>query len=100
MPTSPQTARRLLAGLPRLEGNPFVVPGERRGQHLVNLEKPWRKIRELAQRPDLRLHDLRHSFASIGAGAGLGLPVTAWTCPGGHNTPLRPPCLRPAAASS
>jgi integrase len=41
-------ARRLLAALARLEGNPFVVPGERRGQHLVNLEKPWRKIRELA----------------------------------------------------
>ena len=95
-------ARRLLAALPRLEGNPFVVPGERRGQHLVNLEKPWRKIRELAQLPDLRLHDLRHSFASIGAGAGLGLPVIGALL--GHaqaatTAPLRPPRLRPAAAS-
>jgi integrase len=52
-----------------------VVPGERHGRHLVNLEKPWRKVREIAQLPDVRLHDLRHSFASIGAGAGLGLPV-------------------------
>jgi hypothetical protein len=52
-----------------------VAPGERKGQHLVNLEKPWRKIRELAHLSDLRLHDLRHPFASIGAGAGLGLPV-------------------------
>jgi integrase len=68
-------ARRLLTDLPRMEGNPFVVPGERRGKHLVNLEKPWRKIREVAQLPNVRLHDLRHSFASIGAGAGLGLPV-------------------------
>jgi integrase len=68
-------ARRLLATLPRLEGNPFVVPGERHGRHLVNLEKPWRRLREMAQISDLRLHDLRHSFASIGAGAGLGLPV-------------------------
>jgi integrase len=68
-------ARRLLATLPRLEGNPFVVPGERQGKHLVNMEKPWRRIRELAEIPDLRLHDLRHSFASIGAGVGLGLPV-------------------------
>jgi integrase len=57
-------AKRLLTTLPRLDGNPFVVP-----------EKPWRKIRLLAQLPDVRLHDLRHSFASIGAGAGLGLPV-------------------------
>ena len=68
-------AQRLLTALPRLEGNPFVVPGERRGKHLVNLEKPWRRIREVGQLPDLRLHDLRHSFASIGAGAGLGLPI-------------------------
>lgn len=68
-------ARRLLAALPRLEGNPFVIPGARKGKHLVNLEKPWRKVRDLAQLPDVRLHDLRHSFAAIGAGAGLGLPV-------------------------
>jgi integrase len=68
-------AKRLLANLTRLQDNPFVVPGERQGRHLVNLEKPWRKIRDIAQIPDLRLHDLRHSFASIGAGAGLGLPV-------------------------
>jgi integrase len=52
-----------------------VVPGERQGRHLVNLEKLWRKIREMAQLPDVRVHDLRRSFASIGAGAGLGLPV-------------------------
>jgi integrase len=68
-------AREILTVLPRLEGNPFVTPGERKGRHLVNLEKPWRKIRVIAQLPDVRLHDLRHSFASIGAGAGLGLPV-------------------------
>ena len=68
-------ARELLSVLPRLEGNPFVVPGERKGRHLVNLEKPWRRVRANANLPDLRLHDLRHSFASIGAGAGLGLPV-------------------------
>jgi integrase len=68
-------SRNLLATLPRLDGNPFVIPGERQGKHLVNLEKPWRKIRQLAQLPDVRLHDLRHSFASVGAGAGLGLPV-------------------------
>jgi integrase len=68
-------ARKLLAALPRLAGNPFVIPGERQGKHLVNLEKPWRKVRDLAHLPDVRLHDLRHSFASFGAGAGLGLPI-------------------------
>lgn len=68
-------SRNLLTALARLEGNPYVIPGERAGRHLVNLEKPWRRVRALAQLPDVRLHDLRHSFASIGAGAGLGLPV-------------------------
>src|SRR5215217_4026251 len=51
-------SRKLLTALSRLENNPFVVPGERHGRHLVNLEKPWRKIREMAQLSDLRLHDL------------------------------------------
>ncbi len=68
-------AQEVLTTLPRPQDNPFVIPGERMGRHLVNLEKPWRRMRELAQLHDLRLHDLRHSFASIGAGAGLGLPV-------------------------
>lgn len=68
-------AQRLLSGLPRLAENPFVVPGKRQGRHLVNLEKPWLRIRNLAQLPDVRLHDLRHSFASVGAGAGFGLPI-------------------------
>lgn len=68
-------ARRLLNTLPRLADNPFVVPGDRQGRHLVNLEKPWRRIRDLARLPDVPLQDLRHSFASVGAGAGFGLPI-------------------------
>lgn len=68
-------ALAVLAQQPRLAGNPYVIPGERAGRHLVNLEKPWRRIREAAGLPDVRLHDLRHSFASVGAGAGLGLPI-------------------------
>ena len=39
------------------------------------MAKPWRAIRERAGLPDLRIHDLRHSYASVGAGAGLGLPM-------------------------
>ena len=41
----------------------------------MNLEKPWRRIRAKAELEGVRLHDLRHSFASFGAGAGLGLPI-------------------------
>jgi integrase len=67
-------ARELLAGLARDQSG-FVIPGRKRGRHLVNLEKPWCRLRERAGLADVRLHDLRHSFASIGAGGGLSLPV-------------------------
>ena len=68
-------ALALLADAPRLEGNPYVIPGRRTGGRLIGLQRPWVHIRERAGLRDLRLHDLRHTFASIGAAAGLGLPV-------------------------
>lgn len=68
-------ALQLLAGLPRVAGNVYVLPGEKSGRPLVNIEKTWRRVRHEAGLDDVRIHDLRHSFAAIGAGAGLGLPV-------------------------
>jgi integrase len=65
----------LLSAAPRIAGNPYVIPGRRTGGRLVGLHRPWSRIRERAGLGDLRLHDLRHSFASIGAAAGLGLPI-------------------------
>ena len=56
-------------------GNPHVIVGHKRGAHLVNMQKPWRVIRRAAKLEDVRLHDLRHSYASVGASAGLGLPM-------------------------
>lgn len=67
----------LLARLPRLAGNPFVIPGARAGAHLVNLEKPWARIRLRAGLTDVRIHDLRHSYASLAAAHGLSLPIIA-----------------------
>ena len=55
--------------------NPYVIVGRNAGDHLVNLEKPWRRIRKRADLNDVRLHDLRHTFASVGAGLGEGLPI-------------------------
>jgi len=52
----------------------FVVPGKFAGP-MVNLQKAWRRIRALAGLSDVRIHDLRHTFASIGAGMGLSLPL-------------------------
>ncbi len=58
-----------------VKGNPYVIAGAREGQHLVNLSKPWGRIRKRANLADVRLHDLRHTYASFGAGAGLSLPL-------------------------
>jgi integrase len=71
----PPPALAVLAELPRIEGNPHVIVGGVAGAALVNLEKPWRAIRKAAGLEDVRLHDLRHSFASIAASGGMGLPI-------------------------
>lgn len=65
----------LLRAIPRDGENPYVIPGRKADTCLVNLEKPWRAIRKEAGLPDVRLHDLRHTFASYGVASGLGLPV-------------------------
>ena len=45
------------------------------GSHLTDLQHPWRRIRMRAGLDDVRLHDLRHSFASGGLLVGEGLPM-------------------------
>ncbi|MBM3492607.1 MAG: DUF4102 domain-containing protein [Alphaproteobacteria bacterium] len=121
-------ALEVLTSLPRLDGNPFVIAGNREGTHLVNLQKTWRRLcrvatvklwlrdaaspagrlatrlaLELGREPtyaecvsaadfplpvgltDARIHDLRHSHASVGAAAGLSLPVIGALL--GHSQP-------------
>jgi integrase len=68
-------AAQLLAAAPRLKDNPYVCPGRRRSGRLVDVQSPWEHIRERASLPGVRLHDLRHSWASTGAAGGLGLPI-------------------------
>ena len=111
----------VLNGLERREDNPYVITGAKLGAHLINLQKPWRRIRKrttvrlwgadaesvagkvvtrlwgkLGREPtydecvreakaceielspgldDVRIHDLRHSFASMAAAGGLSLPI-------------------------
>jgi integrase len=43
--------------------------------HFVGLQKVWRKVRTAAGLNDVRIHDLRHSFASVGARSGESLLV-------------------------
>jgi len=68
-------ALEVLAGLSRLDGNPYVLPGARDGGHYVALQKAWRRLRAKAKLDDVRIHDLRHSFASVGAGSGESLLI-------------------------
>jgi integrase len=75
----------VLRTLPRVAGNPFIIVGGKEGQRWVNLRKVWTRIRDRAElQPTtgkngklqpVRLHDLRHSFASLLASGGASLPV-------------------------
>jgi len=65
----------LLNSLPRLAGNPYVLPGGREGAHLVNVKDTWERVRKAADLADVRIHDLRHSYASVGVNAGFSLPL-------------------------
>ena len=53
----------------------YVIPGASADKPRSDLKKPWRAIQRQAGLEGLRIHDLRHTFASIGAGASLGLPI-------------------------
>ena len=59
-------AVKLLAGPPRLPGNPWVIPGKKPGTHLRKLDDAWKAVRSRAGLDDVRLHDLRHSCATYG----------------------------------
>ena len=62
----------LLAEIPRIECNPFIIPSAS-GGHFVGLHRIWDRIRRRAGLEDVRLHDLRHSFASIAVAGGDSL---------------------------
>ena len=59
----------------RQVGNPFVFPGAKNGAHYTDTARVWDAIRHAAGFPDVRLHDLRHAFASVAASGGLTLPL-------------------------
>ncbi len=68
-------ALQLLAGLDREPENPNVIQGNVAGNHLIGLSRIWFRIRRRANLEEVRLHDLRHTYASVGAGMGLSLPI-------------------------
>ena len=74
VPLAP-SAVRLLENLPREDDNPWVIAGRKPGSHLADLQHPWRRTRARADLDDVRIHDLRHAFASRALALGEGLPM-------------------------
>jgi len=68
-------ALSVLNKLLRIKDNPFVVAGTRDGAAFGGLDKVWARVRKAAKLDGVRLHDLRHSFASVAAAGGASLPI-------------------------
>ena len=71
---SPEAAA-VLAAIPRVAGNPHVIPGKVEGRPMRNLNDPWDLICERAGLEDARIHDCRHSYASRALALGESLPM-------------------------
>jgi integrase len=71
---SPQ-AVAVLRSIQRKPDNPYIITGTIPGQHLTDLQRPWRRIRARANLADVRIHDLRHSYASTAVANGESLPM-------------------------
>ena len=70
-----QPALDVLRTAARLPGNPWVVWGKKPCTHLYGLQSVWERVRARAGLNDVRIHDLRHTYASAAVAAGQGLPM-------------------------
>ena len=74
VPLTP-TAERVLAGIRRVPHNPWVIVGKQPGSHLSTITAEWYRLRARAGLDDVRIHDLRHSYASRALAAGESLSM-------------------------
>ena len=70
-----QPAIEVLEKVERIEKNPWVIVGTKPGARLTDLQPFWQRVRARAGLKDVRIHDLRHTFASIAVASGQGLPM-------------------------
>jgi integrase len=70
-----KSAFDVLRDLPRVAENPYVIVGKREASYLTDLQHPWRRMRAAAGLEGVRIHDLRHTFASGGLAVGEGLSM-------------------------
>jgi integrase len=69
----PPYAIEILSTLPRVKGNPYIIVGKNPGTHFIGVRKLWLKVLKLAKVKDVRLHDLRHTYAA--QSIELGVPL-------------------------
>ena len=70
-----QPAAELLEAAERIDENPWVIIGTLPGKRLSDLQPFWQRVRARAGLKDVRIHDLRHTFASTAVASGQGLPM-------------------------
>ncbi len=70
-----QPAVELLRDAERIDGNPWVIAGTLPSKRLSDLQPFWQRVRTRAGLKDVRIHDLRHTFASTAVASGQGLPM-------------------------
>lgn len=70
-----QMVADILEKIEKLDENPWVIIGKKEGSRLTDLQHSWRRIRAKAGLDDVRIHDLRHSFASGALALGEGLTM-------------------------
>jgi integrase len=76
LPLSPPAIELIERSRKQHKGGPWVFPGAVPGEPIAAFHHVWSHVRKRAGLGnDARLYDLRHTFASIGAGGGLSLPI-------------------------
>ncbi len=71
----PLPAAKVLLSLSRVDGQPWVFPGKKKGTRQRNIHEPWKRISKRAGLDGVRLHDLRHSYASRALALGESLSM-------------------------
>ena len=68
-------AMTVLNGVTRIDGNDYVIAGEVEKEHRTDLQRPWRRIRKVADLEHVRIHDLRHTYASNAIAQGVPIAM-------------------------